>query len=87
MLTKKRINKAIAHLDLRVEGGRDGYFYFIDTATDDHIGSNVMVCRLSHLQLEQWIEYAGEARKSGLLNGVRTYDEDKLADRYGSRWK
>lgn len=86
-LSRKRIDNAIAHLDLRVEGGRDGYFYFIDTVTDDQIGSNVMVCRLGHLTLEEWIAYAANARTSGLCNGIRTHDEAKLMERYGSKWK
>jgi hypothetical protein len=62
-LTKKAIDKAIAHtgLELTYTPG-DGYFYFLNE-NGDQIGESVYVCRMNHLTLEQWVE-AAESRKA-----------------------
>ena len=70
MLTKARINKAIAHTGLQVWGNGDGYFYFLDLATQEQIGSSVYVCRLNHQSLECWVRDAEYACKSNLVEGV-----------------
>jgi hypothetical protein len=71
MLTKARINKAIAHTRLRVEGHGDGYFYFICTDTGYQMGLNVNVCRLNHQPISTWITDAEEARNSNIIEGIR----------------
>ena len=71
MLTKARINKAIAHTGLQVWGNGDGYFYFLDIATQEQIGSSVYVCRLNHQSLECWVRDAERARESGLIEGMQ----------------
>ena len=59
-MTKSKINSAIKHTGLKVVGTRgDGYFYFIDAATDNLIpDSSVYVCYLNQLSLAQWVEEA-----------------------------
>lgn len=59
-MTKSKINSAIKHTGLKVEGKRgDGYFYFLDAATDYCIpNSSVYVCYLNQLSLAQWVEEA-----------------------------
>lgn len=71
MLTKARINKAIAHTKLRVVGNGDGYFYFVDVETNYQHGMNVPVNRLNHQSLEQWVLDAEQARKSNIIKGFR----------------
>jgi len=63
-MTKKRINRAIKHLGLEIEGAKgDGYFYFIDLKTGYAIPeSEAYVCYLKHLTLEQWIDEAIHAK-------------------------
>ena len=64
-MTKKRINKAIAHLGLEVVGNGDGYFYFCDLESGAQVGESVMVCYLKHLTLDRWVgeaELANESR-------------------------
>jgi hypothetical protein len=70
-LTKKRINKAITHLNLEIVGNGDGYFYFVDTVTGHQIGHNVLICRLNFAPIERWVSEAEEARKSGIIEGMR----------------
>jgi hypothetical protein len=70
MLTKSRINKAIAHTGLEVWGNGDGYFYFLDKATGNQIGRCVYVCRINHQLLPDWVRDAEEARASGIVEGV-----------------
>ena len=61
VMTRKRINKAIAHLRLTIEGTRgDGYFYFLD-ADGHQVGEPVMVCYLNSLSLERWVKEAEHA--------------------------
>jgi hypothetical protein len=61
-MTKAKINRAIRHLGLSVEGSRgDAYFYFLDAMTGDQIGPSVLVAALNHLTLEQWIHEAENA--------------------------
>lgn len=53
-ITKARINRAIAHTGLTVQGNRsDGYFYF--TKGDECFGESVFVCYLNQLSIAQWI--------------------------------
>jgi len=73
MLTKARINKAIARTGLQVWGNGDGYFYFLDLATQEQIGSSVYVCRLNHQSLECWVRDAEAARQSGIIEGFQPY--------------
>jgi hypothetical protein len=70
MLTTARINKAIAHTGLEVWGNGDGYFYFLDTISRDHIGRSVYVCRLNHQPLKAWVRDAEDARASGIIEGM-----------------
>jgi hypothetical protein len=73
-LTKARINKAIAHTRLRVEGrGGDGFFYFICADTGYKMGLNVDVCRLNQQPISTWIRDAEEARNSDIIEGIREY--------------
>jgi len=64
-MTKKQINKAIAHTGLEINRG-EGYQYFTHTETGDQFGSMVMVCYLNHLSLNQWVEEAEEALENGV---------------------
>lgn len=61
-LTRKTVNKAIAHLGLQVQDNGDGYFYFTDTATEDVVGDSVFVCRLNFNTLAEWVMEAEDAR-------------------------
>jgi hypothetical protein len=61
-LTRKTVNKAIAHLGLQVQDNGDGYFYFTDTATEDVVGDSVFVCRLNFKTLAEWVMEAEGAR-------------------------
>lgn len=70
MLTKKRINEAIAHTGLEVVGNGDGYFYFISLANGIQRGHCVYVCRLNHLALDKWVSAAEAASKSSLYEGI-----------------
>lgn len=70
MLTKKRINAAIAHTGLEVVGNGDGYFYFVSLDKGEHRGRCVYVCRLSHQDLEKWVRDAEEAAASTIYEGV-----------------
>ena len=71
MITRKQINKAIAHTQLRVEGNGDGYFYFICTDTGYQIGLSVYVNCLNHHSMGAWVFDAEEARKSNIIEGFR----------------
>ena len=61
-MTKKVINKAIAHLGLEIVRGQ-GYQYFCDLETGAQVGESVMVCYLNHCSLEEWVQWALEAKK------------------------
>ena len=64
-MTKKIINRAIKHLNLKIEGARgDACFYFVDLKTDNVIDeSTVYVCYLNQLSLEQWVKEAEFIKK------------------------
>jgi len=70
MMTKKRINKAIKHLNLEIVGNGDFYFYFCDLTTTYQIGNSVLVAYLNHQTLDQWVKDATEARNSNIIEGV-----------------
>ena len=60
-MTKNKINRAIKHLGLTIEGARgDGCFYFID-ADGDQNGETIYVCYLNQQTLENWVKDAEEA--------------------------
>jgi hypothetical protein len=61
-LTRKTVNKAIAHLGLEIQDNGDGYFYFTDTTTGDVVGDSVFACRLNFNSLPVWIMEAEDAR-------------------------
>jgi hypothetical protein len=82
MLTKARINKAIRHLNLKVVGNGDGYFYFVDTTNGDTRGSNVDAPRLNVLSLQQWEAAAKAARNSKITNGFEEPNFLELSKRY-----
>jgi len=66
---RKRINKAIKHLGLKIAGGgRDGVFYFVDTKTDTCLvhAESVYVSAMTHLTLQEWISEAEHAMKTEL---------------------
>ena len=65
-LTKKQINKAIAHTGLTVVGKRGGgSFYFLDA--DEYVvgRDTVLVCYLHHLPLDLWVAEAERALAEG----------------------
>jgi hypothetical protein len=62
-MTTKRINKAIAGLELEIIRGK-GYQSFYDTKTGDQVGGMVCVCYLNQLSLSKWVEEAEAARDS-----------------------
>jgi hypothetical protein len=70
MMTKKRINKAIKHLNLEIIGNGDAYFYFIDLTTEHQIGNSVLVAYLNQQTLDQWVKDATEAKNSNIIEGV-----------------
>ncbi len=77
-LTKKAIDKAIAHTNLSLTyTPGDGVFYFIDRTTGYPVGETVYVARMNHLTLDQWVanaEYAlAQSKNEGLLNYSWTY--------------
>ena len=59
-MTKRKINSAIKHTGLRVEGERGaGCFHFVDAQSGYNIDdSTVWVAYLNQLTLDQWIERA-----------------------------
>lgn len=58
-LTLNRINKELALRNLPVQLVRgDGYFYFIGDVLGNKETTSVMVYRLNHLTMEQWMEEA-----------------------------
>ena len=63
-MTKKQINKAIAHTGLEINRG-EGYQYFTHTETGDQFGSMVMVCYLKDFPIERWVEEAEGALEEG----------------------
>jgi len=64
-MTKNKINRAIKHLGLEIVSTRgDGYFYFLDIATDTTVGEIVSVCYLNQLSLDRWVAEAQHANKS-----------------------
>ena len=65
-MTIKRINKAIKKFNLEVIKG-EGYHYFVDITTREHIGSPVYISYLKDFNMKQWIQEADDAR--------REYDE------------
>ena len=65
-LTKKKVNKAIAHTGLTVVGTRgDGYFYFLDAEGFEVGRDTVAVCYLHHLPLDRWVAEAERALTEG----------------------
>jgi hypothetical protein len=61
-MTKQRINRAIKHLNLEIQGNRrDGYFYFTDLTTGAQVGESIMVCYLNQQPLERWVQDATSA--------------------------
>jgi hypothetical protein len=77
-LTKARINKAIAHLNLEVHGHGDGYFYFVDTVSGYTRGVNVDVPRLNMMSLEQWVRDAERAAASTIYEGFDYAEVEKF---------
>lgn len=66
-MNKRRINRAIKHLGLEIQGNQwDGYYYFLDLKTQDQIGDSVMVCYLNQQTLERWVADATAAREQGV---------------------
>ena len=62
-MTKRTINRAIAHLGITIEGRRgDGYFYFLDR-DGNQVGESVMVCYLHQQSLTHWVRIAEGAVK------------------------
>lgn len=61
-LTRKTVNKAIAHLGLEIQDNGDGYFYFTDTTTGDIVGQSIFSCRLNFNSLAEWVMEAEDAR-------------------------
>jgi len=58
----KRINKAIAHLNLQIAGGRgEGCFYFIHPTEGVLNADSVMVSALTHLPVSRWKQEAEHA--------------------------
>ena len=73
-LTKKAIDKAIAHTNLSLTyTPGDGVFYFLDRTTGDSVGETVYVARMNHLSIEQWIEEAEYALKQSKNEGLLNY--------------
>ena len=65
-MTKAKINRAIRHLGLEIQGNQyDGYHYFTRLDNGNQQGQSVMVCYLSQATLEQWIRYAEYALTEG----------------------
>jgi hypothetical protein len=62
-LTRKTVNKAIAHLGLEIQDNGDGYFYFTDTTTEEVVGDSILVYRLNFNSLPVWIMEAEDARR------------------------
>ena len=63
-LTRKTVNKAIAHVGLEIQDNGDGYFYFTDTTTGDVVGDSVLACRLNFNTLAEWVMEAEDARSA-----------------------
>jgi len=60
----KRINKAIAHLNLQIAGGRgNGCFYFTHPTEGALNADSVMVSAMTHLPISRWVEEAESALK------------------------
>jgi hypothetical protein len=61
MLTISKINKTIKAegIDLELVPGQ-GYFYFVGPGSENLYTASVLVYRLNHLTLEQWMSYARE---------------------------
>jgi hypothetical protein len=58
-MTKAKINRAIKHLGLEIQGNRrDGYHYFTRLDNGDQQGQSVPVCYLRQASLAQWVSYA-----------------------------
>lgn len=64
MLHIKSINKKIRSLgiDLELING-PGYFYFVGPGSENLYTASVLVYKLNHLTLDQWIEYAQQYQK------------------------
>ena len=63
-MTKAQINRAISHTGLTIHGTRgDLYFYFVD-AQGDQVGESVIVARLAHMTIDQWLAEAEAALAS-----------------------
>jgi hypothetical protein len=54
MLTLKKINKVIQHLNIELVRGR-GYFYILDS-NGNQVGDSICVFRLNHMSIERWLE-------------------------------
>lgn len=67
IMTKKKINHAIKHLGLTIEGARgDGCFYFLDEY-GSQIGKTVYICYLNQLSVDEWIQEAEGAKDQGVI--------------------
>jgi len=65
---RARINKAIAHLKLEIQGGNgSGCFYF--TNADGALNANsVMVSAMTHLPVSRWVSEAESAHRQDRQN-------------------
>ena len=64
-MTKAKINKAIKHLGLTIQGNRDGYFYFLNQ-DGNQVGESVMIPYLNCQTLEDWVADAENCK--GMTN-------------------
>ena len=60
-MTTYRINQAIKHLGLEIVRGR-GYQYFCDLETGAQVGQSVLVCYLNQCTLQEWVQWAEQAK-------------------------
>ena len=65
-MTKAKINRAIKHLGLEIQGNQwDGYHYFTRIDNGNQQGNSVMVCYLHQVSLPKWLAYAENALTEG----------------------
>jgi len=69
----KTVNKAIAAegINLKLVAG-DGYFYFVGPGSENLSTASVLVYRLNHLSLDQWMT---EAREVARL--ITNYEDER----------
>jgi hypothetical protein len=71
---RNRINKAIKHTGLKLEGGRGvGCFYFSDSNGHAVENSTVWVSAMTHLPISRWVEEA-----EGVAKGMDQWSVDRL---------